>query len=63
MTWRPESDFMENLSIFDLTPGGEQFKPEKSTDWKWRFSDYPKEKKRIKSFFLFRLRRRVDYGL
>lgn len=53
---------MENLSIFDLTPGGEQFKPEKSTDWKWRFSDYPK-KKRIKSFFLFRLRRRVDYGL
>ena len=35
---------MENFSIFDLTPGGKQFKPEKSADWKWKFSDYPKEK-------------------
>lgn len=44
---------MENLSIFDLTPGGEQFKPEKSTDWKWRFSDYPREKNGLKVFSCF----------
>lgn len=53
VTWRQESDFVENLSIFDLTPGGERFKPEKSTDWKWRFSDYPREKNGLKVFSCF----------
>lgn len=44
---------MENLSIFDLMPGGKQFKPEKSTDWKWKFSDYPQEKNGLKVFSCF----------
>lgn len=34
---------MEQLSIFDmLGSDGEQFKAQESTDWKWKFSDYPK---------------------
>lgn len=44
---------MENLSLFDITPGGEKFKPKKSTDWKWKFSDYPKEKNGLKVFSCF----------
>lgn len=44
---------MDNISLFDLTPGGEKFKPEKSADWKWRLSDYPREKNGIKVFSCF----------
>ena len=41
------------LSIFDLTDDNKQFKPKKSTDWKWSFSDYPKEKNGLKVFSCF----------
>lgn len=46
---------MDNLSIFDFMPAeeAEQFKPKKSTDWKWSFSDYPKEKNGLKVFSCF----------
>lgn len=44
---------MNQLDIFDLIPGGEQFKPIKSTDWKWSFADYPKEKNGLKVFSCF----------
>lgn len=54
---------MENLSLFDITPGGEKFKPKKSTDWKWKFSDYPKEKNGLKVFSCFACGGGVDYGL
>ena len=45
----------ENQSIFDLLPENEQakHKPIKSTDWKWTFADYPKEKNGIKVFSCF----------
>lgn len=35
------------LSMFDIANDEEFecFKPKKSTDWKWSFSDYPKERK------------------
>lgn len=41
----------ENISLFDFMPEEEaaQFKPIKSTDWKWSFKDYPEEKKRLES--------------
>ena len=44
---------MENYSLFDMLPGGEKFKPKKSTDWKWSFKDYSKEKNGLKVFSLF----------
>lgn len=46
---------MENLSIFDLLPEEEskKYKPQKSTDWKWSFKDYPKEKNGLKVFSCF----------
>ena len=46
---------MENLSIFDLLPEEEakEHKPLPSTDWKWSFSDYPKEKNGLKVFSCF----------
>lgn len=46
---------MEELSIFDLLPAeeAERFKPIKSTDWKWSFADYPKEKNGLKVFSCF----------
>ena len=44
---------MENYSLFDMLPGGEKYKPKKSTDWKWTFKDYPKEKNGLKVFSLF----------
>lgn len=46
---------MENLSLFDLLPEEEaaRFKPMKSTDWKWTFADYPKEKNGLKVFSCF----------
>lgn len=43
----------ENLSMFDFIPGGEKYKPIKSTDWKWTFADYPKEKNGLKVFSCF----------
>lgn len=46
---------MNELSIFDFMPEEEaaQFKPIKSTDWKWSFKDYPKEKNGLKVFSCF----------
>lgn len=46
---------MENLSLFDLLSeeDKEKYKPIKSTDWKWTFSDYPKEKNGLKVFSCF----------
>ena len=46
---------MENLTIFDLLPDEEaqKYKPIKSTDWKWSFKDYPKEKNGLKVFSCF----------
>lgn len=46
---------MNNFSIFDFLPGeeAEKYKPKKSTDWKWSFSDYPKEKNELKVFSCF----------
>lgn len=44
---------MIQTSIFDFIPDGEQYKPQKSTDWKWSFNDYPKEKNGLKVFSCF----------
>ena len=46
---------MNNMSIFDFLPEEQtrQFKPIKSTDWKWTFADYPKEKNGLKVFSCF----------
>ena len=46
---------MENISLFDFLPEEEaaQYKPKKSTDWKWTFADYPKEKNGLKVFSCF----------
>ena len=47
---------MDNLSIFDLLPEEEakQYRPIKSTDWKWTMAnDYPKEKNGLKVFSCF----------
>ena len=47
---------MDNLSIFDLLPEEEakQYRPIKSTDWKWTMeNDYPKEKNGLKVFSCF----------
>ena len=43
------------LSMLDITNDEEFecFKPKKSTDWKWSFSDYPKEKNGLKVFSCF----------
>lgn len=45
----------EPTSMFDLLPPeeAEYFKPQKSTDWKWTFADYPKEKNGLKVFSCF----------
>ena len=45
----------ENMSLFDLLPEEDaaRFKPMKSTDWKWTFADYPKEKNGLKVFSCF----------
>lgn len=45
----------EQISIFDLMDDDERerFAPQKSNDWKWQFSDYPKEKNGIKVFSCF----------
>lgn len=41
--------------MFDLLPEDEAaiYKPMKSTDWKWTFADYPKEKNGLKVFSCF----------
>lgn len=46
---------MQELSIFDFMSEEEAnpFKPIKSTDWKWSFKDYPKEKNGLKVFSCF----------
>lgn len=46
---------MQELSLFDLLPDAEaeKYKAKKSTDWKWRFADYPKEKNGLKVFSCF----------
>lgn len=46
---------MNELSIFDFLPDeeAEKFKPIKSTDWKWSFADYPKDKNGLKVFSCF----------
>lgn len=45
---------MEQVSIFDfMGEEGEKYKPIKSTDWKWSFNDYPKEKNGLKVFSCF----------
>ena len=43
------------VSLFDLLPEDEaaKYKPMKSTDWKWTFADYPKEKNGLKVFSCF----------
>lgn len=45
----------ETMSIFDLLPEEEaaKYRPMKSTDWKWTFADYPKEKNGLKVFSCF----------
>lgn len=46
----------EAMNIFDFLPDEEaqQFKPIKSTDWKWSMAnDYPKEKNGLKVFSCF----------
>lgn len=44
---------MEQMDIFDVLPDGEQYKPIESTDWKWSFADYPKDKNGLKVFSCF----------
>ena len=44
---------MEQIDIFDIVPDGKQYKPIESTDWKWSFADYPKEKNGLKVFSCF----------
>ena len=46
---------MENISLFDLLTDEEaaKYRPKKSTDWKWTFADYPKEKNGLKVFSCF----------
>jgi DNA (cytosine-5)-methyltransferase 1 len=44
---------MEQIDIFDFMPDGKKFKPIESTDWKWSFADYPKEKNGLKVFSCF----------
>lgn len=41
-------------SLFDFLPNAEDYKPKKSTDWKWTMKDdYPKEKNGLKVFSCF----------
>lgn len=47
---------MDQMNIFDFMPEDEakQYKPIKSTDWKWTMAnDYPKEKNGLKVFSCF----------
>ncbi len=42
-------------TLFDFMPEDEakEWKPKKSTDWKWQFADYPQEKNGLKVFSCF----------
>lgn len=46
---------MQQMSLIDFLPQEEQekYKPKESTDWKWSFKDYPKEKNGLKVFSCF----------
>lgn len=47
---------MENqMNLFDFLPkeDADRIRPKESTDWKWSFSDYPKEKNGLKVFSCF----------
>lgn len=46
---------MQHMTLFDFLPEEEanKYKPIKSTDWKWTFADYPKEKNELKVFSCF----------
>lgn len=45
---------MSQFDMFDFLPGGEKYKPIKSTDWRWTMADdYPKEKNGLKVFSCF----------
>lgn len=46
---------MEQVNIWDMLPEKEaqKYRPIKSTDWKWTFADYPKEKNGLKVFSCF----------
>lgn len=43
----------EQMSLFSFIEDGEKYLPKKSTDWKWTFADYPKEKNGLKVFSCF----------
>lgn len=46
---------MDELTLFDMLPEEEakKWKPQKSTDWKWSFKDYPEETNGLKVFSCF----------
>ena len=46
---------MKQMSLIDFLPKEQQekYRPKKSTDWKWSFKDYPKEKNGLKVFSCF----------
>lgn len=46
---------MSELTLIDFLPEEEatKYRPIKSTDWKWSFADYPKEKNGLKVFSCF----------
>ena len=44
---------MEQISLFEFVEDGEKYLPKESTDWKWTFADYPKEKNGLKVFSCF----------
>lgn len=51
-------------SLFDLLPNSKDFKPKKSTDWKWTMKDdYPKEKNGLKVFSCFACGGGEHYGI
>lgn len=45
----------EEMTLFDFLPEEEakKYRPIKSTDWKWSFADYPKQKNGLKVFSCF----------
>ena len=45
----------EQISLLDFLPEheAEKYRPQKSTDWKWSFKDYPKEKNGLTVFSCF----------
>lgn len=43
----------EQISLFDFLEDGDKYKPIVSTDYKWSFKDYPKDKNGLKVFSCF----------